>query len=238
MSSSDILQSRFVQKVFHLLETVSYFRAQTRDEHELIYRLRYDGNLREGTIDPNETGQLADEYDELPSCFNLGVRFDGKLGAALRLHLLTRDTPKSVLVGAYPDIVPELVQSGAVIIDVTRLVADFDMARTRPGLPYVTVRLAMAAAEHFNADFLLAAVRREHIPFYRREFMARQLCEPRPYPTLVKPLALFCIDFRNDFDAIAARHPFYRSSASERATLFGDPLTQVHDTTSAGYKLA
>jgi hypothetical protein len=222
MSAVNARAGSFSEGIQTLLKTVRYVNARSPEDRNDIFRLRYEANLREGTIGPNETGMFKDDYDDLPNCFNVGVYVEGHLAAALRMHLLNREDRRSVLMAAFPDIVPDILDRGATIIDVTRLVADFQMARTRPGLAYATVRLSMMAAAHFGADTVMAAVRREHVPFYRREFLATKLCEPRPYPTLIKPLALFSIDFERDFSKIAARHPFYLSTEAERAAVFGE----------------
>lgn len=119
------------------------------------------------------------------------------------------------------------MDAGSHIVDITRLAADFAIARTEPYLAYATVRLSMLMCEHFGADLILAAVRREHIPFYRREFLATQLSEARPYPTLVKPLCLFEIDYKAHSEAIVGRHPFHASAPAERLSLFGPPKWPV-----------
>ncbi len=133
------------------------------------------------------------------------------------------DFPDSPLVHAVSDLVEPRVKAGLRIVDITRLAADFAIARSEPYLAYATVRLSMLMCQHFDADIILAAVRREHIPFYKREFLATQLSEARPYPTLVKPLCLFEINFKANQHAIIGRHPFHASSAVERTNLFGPP---------------
>lgn len=217
------MPSTFSERVARMLSRVTYQSARTAAQREAIFRLRYEANLREKTITANETGMLIDRYDDLPNGFNVGVFIDGTLAAALRLHLLSKDYPHSALLEAYPDVMWPKVEAGARIIDVTRLVADYGLARREPYLAYATVRLAMLAAAHFGADLVMAAVRKEHIPFYQREFMATRLTEPRPYPTLVKPLSLFEINYARDEDAIFAHHPFHASTPEERYPLFGPP---------------
>ena len=209
--------------VTRLLQHVVYRRAESADDLLAIQRLRYEANLREGAITPNESRKLLDRFDDSPNGFNVGLYIDGRLASALRLHFLSRDYPDPVLHEVYPDVVSPLVASGMRIIDITRLVADFDLARKHPHLAYATVRLSMLASEHFGAQLILAAVRREHIPFYQREFMATKLTEPRPYPTLVKPLSLFQIDYAQNRDAIIGRHAFHASTEAERRAIFGDP---------------
>jgi hypothetical protein len=215
--------SRFSTKVTEFLQRVTYSLALTQEQKCTIYRLRYDANLKEQTIVPNPTEMLRDRFDDAQNGFNVGVYVDGRLAAALRLHLLSSYFPDSPLVHAYPDLVEPRVQAGLRIVDITRLAADFAIARSEPYLAYATVRLSMLMCQHFDADIILAAVRREHIPFYKREFLATQLSEPRPYPTLVKPLCLFEINFKANQHAIIGRHPFHASSAEERANLFGPP---------------
>lgn len=223
MSELQMEMSRFSTKVSDFLRRVEYRLARTDEQRNNIYKLRYDANLKEQTILPNPSGMLEDRFDDVINGFNVGVFLDGKLAAALRLHLLSPSYPDSPLVYAYPDLVRPRVKAGFRIVDITRLAADFAIARSEPYLAYATVRLSMLMCEHFEADLILAAVRREHIPFYRREFQATQLSEARPYPTLIKPLCLFEIDYKANGHAIVARHPFHASKAAERLSLFGPP---------------
>lgn len=211
----------FSQNVILFLNRVTYRRAVSNQDKEAIYRLRYEANLREQAIEPNEPGLLKDDFDEVANGVNVCVLVDGELCASLRLHLLTTQTPESPLRHIYPEILNAKLAAGARIVDITRLAADYEKARLHRYLPYATVRLSMLAAMQWDADFIMAGVRKEHIPFYRREFMAEQLTEPRPYPTLIKLLALFQIDYRKNAAAIISRHPFHASSQEERQAIFG-----------------
>lgn len=214
--------SRFSTSVSDFLRRVTYSRATSELQRKAIARLRYEANLKEQSILENPTRMLTDRFDESKNGFNVGVFVDGQLAAALRMHLLSSAFPDSPLIHAYPDLVHPRVDAGLRIVDITRLAADYKIARAEPHLAYATVRLSMLICEHFKADTILAAVRREHVPFYRREFLASQLSEPRPYPTLIKPLCLFEIDYRANKDSIIERHPFHASQPAERSALFGE----------------
>lgn len=216
--------SAFSEHVAMLLTRVEYRRAMTEGEREAIYRLRYDANLRERAIDPNDTERLADRFDDVANVANFGVFIDGELTSALRLHVLSARRPFSPALDAYPDLLGPSLEAGKTIIDGNRFVADYPRARAFPHLPYVTLRLGIMAADYYGAGLITASVRAEHVPFYRREYRAAKMCEPRPYPTLVKPLSLIVIDYANEGGAICARHPFYRSTAQERAALFAGVL--------------
>lgn len=221
--------SRFSQRVSDLLQRIRYSLAFTEEQRVAIFKLRYEANLKEQAIIANAACMLTDRFDDSSNGFNVGVFLEDRLAAALRLHLLSRNFPDSPLLHAYPDLIQPKVEAGRRIVDITRLAADYALARAHPHLAYATVRLSMLISEHFDADIILAAVRPEHIPFYRREFLATQLSEPRPYPTLIKSLCLFEIDYRANRDSIIARHPFYASSPQERANLFGQPAWPVHE---------
>lgn len=212
---------RFAEKVAELLKRVDYRLAQSDEDLERIYRLRYDANLRERAITENAEQRLADRFDEVPNVLNFGIFIDDVLTSALRLHVVSSAQPYSPALDAFPDLLAGTVATGTRLIDGNRFVADYPRARSFPELPYITLRIGILAATHFRCQLITASVRSEHYPFYKREYMAAKLCEPRPYPTLVKPLSLISIDFENNGDAIIARHPFYRSGAEERLRLFG-----------------
>ena len=46
-------------------------------------------------------------------------------------------------------------------------------------------------------------------------------CGARDYPTLKKPIACMGLDYFTMRDRVEQRYPFYKSSAAERARLFG-----------------
>jgi hypothetical protein len=121
---------------------------------------------------------------------------------------------------------------GKVIVDPNRFVAD-PVRRTKyPQLPYITLRLAYVACEHFRADIGTATVRKEHQAFYRRVFLHQPLCLPRPYPTLTKPLCLMAVDYPKLREKVFQRYPLFRSTELERQILFernSDRLSSVVD---------
>ena len=112
------------------------------------------------------------------------------------------------------------IEAGKVIVDVTRFVANWKLARVYRGLPYITLRFAWLAAEYFGADHILAAVRVEHQAFYRRNFMFHLACGARPYPLLSKPIGLMMLDFPAASDYMYRRYPFFRSTVFGAAQLF------------------
>ena len=203
-----------------LLDKVDYRLAQTAEERDEIYQLRYRAYLKEGAIDPNPTGRVTDRHDNSPNSWIFGVHLDGELVSSLRITVASpqyRDCPS---MDVFPEFIGPQVDQGKVLIDPTRFVGDPLKANRYPELPYITLRLAFVACAYFDADLGLATVRAEHQAFYRRLFMHQPVSPPRDYPGLKKPIAMMAVDFQAKREAVFARYPFLRSTLFERRMLF------------------
>lgn len=202
------------------LEHVDYRLAETAEEKDKIYRLRYRAYLREGAILPSESERVTDRYDDAPNAWTFGIYIHGELYSSIRVSVLTsewRGSPSSEMFG---DILHPELDQGRIIIDPTRFVADPEKAKSFPDLPYITVRLGWIACGYFNADIGLANVRPEHRAFYRKVFLQQPLGEPRLFPGLLKPVGLMAADYPVIRERVFQRFPFMRSSAFERRALF------------------
>jgi hypothetical protein len=203
-----------------LLDKVDYRLAQTPEEKEQIYNLRYRAYLREGAVQPSPEQRVTDQYDDLPNAWTFGIYLNEELHSSVRISVLTSEWRLSCSAEAFGEILHPRLDRGEVIIDPARFVADPDKAKRLPELPYVTLRLAYMACEYFNADIGLAIVRAEHQAFYRRVFMHETIAEPRLFPGLLKPVGLMAADFPALRDQVFGRYPMMRSTAFERRMLF------------------
>src|ERR1700712_3844292 len=204
-----------------LLDNVDYRLAETLEQKEEMYRLRYRAYLREGAILPNADERVTDKFDNSPWSWIFGVYIHGELCSSIRGSVAPPQHPTSPSVEVFPDILrPELAR-GRTLVDPTRFVADPEKARRYPELPYATVRLGYIAGVHFNAELGLATVRAEHQAFYRRIFLQQPLCEPRLFPGLLKPVGLMAAHYPTLREKVFARYPYLHSSAFERRMLFG-----------------
>src|ERR1700704_2734122 len=80
------------------LEHVDYRLAETPQEKDEIYRLRYRAYLREGAILPSESERVTDRYDEAPNAWTFGIYLHGELYSSIRVSVLTpewRESPSS-----------------------------------------------------------------------------------------------------------------------------------------------
>ena len=220
--SAPVIPGRnLTDRVLALLERVDYLRAETTEEREAIFRLRYNAYLREGAIPPNASERFADPLDDTSNAWIFGVYVDGELASSIRLHVASRQSPDLPALNVFSDLLSPEIGAGKTIIDPTRFVADRTASKRYPELCYVTTRLAWLASEFFQTSLLLATVRAEHQAFYRRVFGHRLICDPRHYPSLAKPISLMALDYALARERVPQRYPFFRSTFFERRMLFG-----------------
>jgi hypothetical protein len=223
MGAAALAAPSFAERLGLLLDRVSYRRAETDEDRQAIFRLRYDAYLREGAIPESFGRSYSDRFDDFDNAWIVGAYFDGRLASSFRLHVASSDYPDMPANQVFKDFLDPQIAAGKVIVDPTRFVVDQEMAALVPELPYLTVRIGHMAAEYFDADIVLATVRAEHQAFYKRIFGHRAVCEPRPYPSLIKPISLMMLDYPAEREKIVRRYPFFKSSRPEQVALFGQP---------------
>lgn len=211
---------KFAHKLLGYLQEADYRLAATKEDRLSVYRMRYEAYIREEAIAPNTSRLFYDEYDNMDNCWVFTINIDDQPISSIRLHVISKENRKGPALDVFPDIISPMVESGKVLIDPTRFVADEEAMRKYPELPYLTLRAACMASEYFEADYCLATVRKEHTAFYRRVFRSQLLCEPRPYPTLKKPICLMKADVAEIRDKLMRRYPIFESSYTERRLIF------------------
>lgn len=223
-------QQTFSDRLLELQEMADYRRADREVEREAIFRLRYDAYLGEGGIPPNFEKRFTDPYDDLGNAWIFGVYLEDRLVSSIRLHVATKEFPDMPTRGVFPEFLQPELDAGKIIIDPTRHAVDREAMRRYPQLVFLTMRLGWMAAEYFQADTVLAAVRNEHRAFYKRVFGHRMICDARPYPLLAQPISLMTLDYFSQREDVHRRYPFFRSSVFERRMLF-ERLQQPADET-------
>ena len=212
--------NNFSNRVAELLDRLDCRLAETPEEREPIFRLRYEAYLREGSIAPNATGTFTDPYDDLPNARIFGLYLDGELASSIRIHVTSPEHNDFPSYHVFEDLMDPELAAGRTIVDPTRFVTDRVASANNPGLPYATLRLCWLAAEHFHAEHFLVAIRSEHQAFYKRTFRHQAICEARPYPLLSKPISLMTVNVAHVADQVYQRYPFFRSTFFERRMMF------------------
>ncbi len=218
--ADNVAQPTFNERVAQLLDRIDYRLADTDEEREAIFKLRYEAYLNEGAIAPNASKIFADAYDDADNVWIFGLYLDGELASSIRIHVANREEPIFPSHSVFADLLDPELKASKTIIDPTRFVTDKKLSKLHPGLPHVTLRLCWMAADYFNADHFLVAIRTEHQAFYRRTFNHRLICDARPYPLLAKPISLMTLHYREVAERVHRRYPFFRSTYFERRMLF------------------
>ncbi len=231
------ITSRFSDRILRFLERVKHHVARTPTEREAVFRLRYDAYIRNGLIESRADGQLYDEnYDDGPNSWITTTFIDGELAGTTRVNLASSVNASLPCLGVFRDVVEPYLSANRVIVELTRTAARLDFSGLYPELPYITLRPAFLAAEHFDADFAVATARAEHLAFFRRIFRFVPWCEFRDYPNVTAKIACLGSDFRAGKARVAARYPFFRSTAAEREALYG-PLGETAAAPTGGMRL-
>lgn len=221
--------SGFAARVAKLLERVEYRRADSPQDKEAIFRMRYEAYAREGYIEPNASGLFTDPDDNCPNAWLIAIFIDGVLASSIRLHVASRPEHYMPVTNGFPDVVIPHLEAGDLIIDASRMTSRFEFTRMYPFLPYVTMRSAFIAEDHFGADFITAACRPEYQAAYRRMYGAVNWSPPRPYPPLTRMQALMAYDCKALWGVTRERYPFEISTPEERRALYARSSNGARD---------
>ena len=102
MSPAHPTTSRPFERGIELLDQVDYRLAETEEEKDAIYRLRYRAYLNEGAIEPNRDRKVTDRFDDLPNSWTFGVYLDGVLASSIRISVASPDHPDTPSVDDFP----------------------------------------------------------------------------------------------------------------------------------------
>lgn len=232
--------SQFALTLIDLLDRVHYRRVSVTEQFDPVYRLRYEAYRREEFIPVNSQQITRDSYDEAPNCYCFGVYIDDRLVSSIRLHIVTPQERTSPSRGIWPEVLDGILDKGGSYIDPSRFTADHDASLAFPALPYLTLRMAVMACEHFKATYCISSVRPEHAPFYRRVFGSEQLAGEGYWGELTFPVCLYASYIPVMYPRVITRYPFFNSTAEEREILFGAeprPVRAIAPTARQAHRL-
>jgi len=212
--------SRFAGNLMDILDRVEYARVRMDVTENPIYRLRYEAYRREESVPFNDAGIVSDDLDSVPNVMCFGVHIDGELVSSIRIHHVSARYPFGASMKTHADVLQPLLDRGETFIDPSRFPADYEASLAYPPLPFLTLRIAVMASVHFQADACLALVRPEHTAFYRRVFGSEEMSGVRTYPGLTFPVQLFGAYVNTKLPATLRRYPFFMSTEHERHELF------------------
>ena len=153
--------------------------AESREEREQVYRLRYECYHREGFVDPAADRQFSDRFDVQLNSFSFLARGAAEEPlASVRISVVKpdlgwTDSPVRHIFGDNP-----LFHSGSPLTFVEASRLCFARQVRRDSFVQLLGNVA-ALAEFFRAEWLVACPRIEHARTYERLFGFQRLSAPR-----------------------------------------------------------
>ena len=97
------LASNLSDRVSQLLDKIDCRLADTSEQREAIFRLRYRAYMREGAISQNSFRTFSDPYDEKGNGFLFGLYIDGELASSIRVHVASKEYPDFTSLEVFSD---------------------------------------------------------------------------------------------------------------------------------------
>ena len=211
-------QNRFSERLLELLDHVEYRRVETGEDMEDVARIRFKA-YKMADILPLSGTMLIDDIDFDSHAYVFGIYFEERLISTVRVHHVTPEHRVSSSGSVFGAEIDSFLDAGLSLIDPVRLAADPEILKEMPAIPYLTLRVATMASEHFDVDRCLSAgqaaacrLLQAHLRCRHDRFTAKELrrlqdrpdaaCRPRPRNPA---LALYAVSvFR--FGSVRAAH--------------------------------
>lgn len=187
---------------------------------DVVYRLRHDSYVAQGFLEPKVSGLFSDEWDRESHFFSFLSYVDDKPAASGRISYCAPAAPpkertQTTAMEIFPTEIVRLAETfrlddkPCIVVEVSRLTQHPDFSRSNSDPLFAIFRGTFYSLLMTDADILISAVRRHHIPFYRR-LGFQKITEPRPYQKLKFETALMAC-FRQSFRLIQEVIPIFQS---------------------------
>lgn len=161
-----------------------------------VYALRYQSYSAEKYIEENESKRFMDEYDSQPNCTSYLTYYGNKIIGSIRLCAYRPGEEWNIpVMKIYEKEIAADVGMDKTFIEANRFVVHPDFQR-KGGIQarFSIYKNIITEADRVNADCVLAAVREEHVRFYRMVNFA-PISELKAYRGLkFKTILMACFD--------------------------------------------
>jgi hypothetical protein len=194
-----------------------------------VYALRYKSYSTDNHIEKNPTERFMDEFDGRKNCTSYLTYYGNKLIGSIRLCVYRPDDGSTIpTLQMYPEEIARHIGLDKTLIEANRFVVHPDFQR-KGGIEarFSIYRNIITETDKAQADCVLAAVREEHVRFYRlvnfvpiSELKTYHCCK---FKTIL--MACFDLDRTRDF---VLTYTDKRSQAKDD-NLFNNRRSRLHD---------
>jgi hypothetical protein len=183
-------------------ETVRVVRAETPVLRDQIYALRYQAYRRVDAIAANPAERFSDAYDHKPNAMPyLLLAGDRPVGSIRACVYRPGEDFGLPSFETYPQEIASQIGLDKRIVESSRFVFADEAFDVTLDMQYHLYRMIAANALVHEADWVITAMRRRHVPIYRRLFGAQRLSDPKPYYGLRDEMVLCGGPFSSFADA-------------------------------------
>lgn len=194
-------------------------RVHSAELREEVYALRYRAYRSVGALPESHCERFTDPYDVQPNHVLWALSANDRVIGSIRT---TWYDPKASWqipeIERYGDDILRVVPQGQRMLSGNRFVIDPDHGKSSASYAMLLLRHHMLVAQQ-RADWALAAVRSNHLPFYRRVLKLERVSEGRLYPGLNSVMYLTACDFSKNVERVYAHQPVVRPRGYERVLL-------------------
>jgi len=193
-------------------------RVHSPDLRDEVYALRYRAYRHEGALDKIISERFEDCYDSQPNQMLWALTEHDDVVGSIRTTWFNPLEPQWRIpeMDGYADDVARHVPEGKRIFSGSRFVVDPQREGRSALFAMTLLRFHVMTFRACGCEWALAAVRRNHLPFYRRVLRLQQVSEGRLYPGLKSTMFLTACDFKQNIEAVYHRTAELRPKGYER----------------------
>jgi hypothetical protein len=191
-------------------------RVHSDSLRQEVFALRYRAYLNEDAIDKCPTEKFEDKYDSQPNNILWALSENERLVGSIRTTWFDPVEPWSIPeIDGYREDFDRSIPGTSKVLSGNRFVTDPTRGEQSSSWAMILLRhhLLVSASK---ADYAVAAVRANHLPFYRRILGLEKISEGRTYPGLKSTMYLTSCDIASQLEGVYQKTPKLKSHGYER----------------------
>ncbi len=163
---------------------------------DTVYRLRYESYSEQNYIDKNDTKLFIDEFDSKPNCTSYLTLHNHTPIGSIRSCLYDPSTARPApIMEVFEDEIGQQIGYDKAFMEFNKFVVSPEFQRQGGVVArFMIVENVARAAQQAGVNFLVIAVREEHLKYYNAVFGFEQASDVKSYPHLSFKTALMVTD--------------------------------------------